>query len=104
MQILRGDKEKDIEVAFRSVGFSIEKIDRDKKKIELIFDSPDFEEIYNKALKDTNFDIENSDKTLNEEEKGEIFAKKLNEMYMKFYRSNRVEPKKKNNHNLRDIL
>ncbi|WP_138269406.1 hypothetical protein [Anaerofustis stercorihominis] len=90
-----GDKEKDIEVAFRSVGFSIEKIDRDKKKIKLIFDSPDYEKIYNRALEETINDIESEEKYLTEGEKGEIFTENLYRNYVDMSTKTRVDPKKK---------
>ncbi|WP_329380106.1 hypothetical protein [Anaerofustis butyriciformans] len=90
-----GDKEKDIEVAFRSVGFSIEKIDRDKKKIKLIFDSPDYEKIYNRALEETIKDIESEEKYLTEGEKGEIFTENLYRNYVDMSTKTRVDPKKK---------
>ena len=90
-----GDKEKDIEAAFRSVGFSIEEIDRDKKKIKLIFDSPDYEKIYNKALEETTKEIESEEKYLTEGEKGEIFTENLYSMYLDMGRRDRIEPKKK---------
>lgn len=90
-----GDKEKDIEVAFRSVGFSIEEIDRDKQKIKLIFDSPDYEKIYNKALKETTKEIESEEKYLTEGEKGEIFTENLYRNYVDMSTKTRVDPKKK---------
>ena len=90
-----GDKEKDIEVAFRSVGFSIEEIDRDKQKIKLIFDSPDYEKIYNKALEETTKEIESEEKYLTEGEKGEIFTENLYRNYVDMSTKTRVDPKKK---------
>ncbi|WP_329380101.1 hypothetical protein [Anaerofustis butyriciformans] len=87
-------EEEDIEIIMENVGFSIEEVNRDKKKIKLIFDSPDFEYIYNQAIIMTEIDIDNEN-DLNEKEKGKIFTEKLNEMYIKFYKSNRVNPKKK---------
>lgn len=90
-----GDKEKDIEVAFTSVGFSIEEIDRDKKKIKLIFNSPDYEKIYNRALEETIKDIESEEKYLTEGEKGEIFTENLYRNYVDMSTKTRVDLKKK---------